>query len=100
MNVTLPIHRHALRQPNKPALIGERRTLTYRELDLLISRSAALFRSLGFGAGDAAALLISEPIMHLVASLGLARLGVACYAVGLTDTPAMVRGTMQRINVR
>src|SRR5687767_4563177 len=100
MNVTLPLHHNALRQPNHPAVIGERKTLTYRQLDGLVWRGAAYFRRAGLNAGDRVVLKVSDPLLHVVTSLALARLGVAYLAVTPAESPLMIDQLVQRIAAR
>jgi acyl-coenzyme A synthetase/AMP-(fatty) acid ligase len=97
MNVTLPLHRHALAQPGKPALIGERQTLTYRQLDQLVWRGASYFRSAGLSAGDRVVLRVADPVLHVVTSLALARLGVAYIALTPAEGPLMGEQLAKRI---
>jgi acyl-coenzyme A synthetase/AMP-(fatty) acid ligase len=100
MNVTLALHEHARRQPTKPALIAERETLTYRQLDDLLWRGAGYFRSAGLEAGDRVALRIAHPLLNIVAGLALARLGVAFASVAPGESPAVIEALVRRIGAR
>jgi fatty-acyl-CoA synthase len=100
MNVTLPIHQHALRCANKPALIAGTQTLTYAQLDRSIWSAASYFRRVGLVAGDRLAVIISSPLLHMIATLGLARLGSACFVAAADESPADIRAIMQRIEAR
>ncbi|WP_416424841.1 AMP-binding protein [Pseudomonas sp. App30] len=62
-------------QPDHPALHFYGHSLTYRELDQLSDRCAALLRSLGVAAGDRVAVLLPNcPQMH-IAFLGILKCG-------------------------
>jgi len=65
----------AMVQPDHPALHFYGHSLTYRELDQLSDRCAALLRSLGVAAGDRVAVLLPNcPQMH-IAFLGILKCG-------------------------
>jgi acyl-CoA synthetase (AMP-forming)/AMP-acid ligase II len=100
VNLTLPIHRHALRHPSKLALVSARQRLSYRELDQLLWSGAAYLRSQGLGPTDRAILLIADPLLHLLAGLALARLGVAYFAAARSDGRALIDATGQRLAPR
>src|SRR5687767_7391732 len=97
INVTLPLHRHALAEPKRLALVSKRQTLSYGQLNLLVWRAAAYLRSAGLGPGDRVLLNVSDPVLNLVMGLGLARLGVA-YAVLPPGESALIAAQLaQRI---
>jgi fatty-acyl-CoA synthase len=60
---------------DRPALIGDGTTLTYREMDERIVRYARWARSEGIGKGDVVALLMHNSPDYLCFWLGLARIG-------------------------
>src|SRR5688572_16955418 len=96
MNITLAIHRHALRQPNKPAVLAGQQKLTYRELDRCIWNAAAHFHAQGVKAEDRVALVLADQLLYVITSLGLARLGVAYLAVAPAEG-AILGSLMHRI---
>ena len=74
-NITDPLAHHARRRPNHPALIGDGRTLAYRDLDPLVRRTASHLTNLGVAPGDIVGLSLKDGIDYIVAMLGLARAG-------------------------
>jgi acyl-CoA synthetase (AMP-forming)/AMP-acid ligase II len=95
MNLTLPLHQHARSQPEKPALIGDRQTLSYQQLDQLVWQGAAYFREAGLTAGDRVMLAVFHPVLSIVSGLALARLGVA-YALVSPIESALASETLAR----
>ncbi|MCE2491464.1 MAG: AMP-binding protein [Alphaproteobacteria bacterium] len=74
-NIAEPLAHHAERKPDHPALMAADRTVDYRELDDLVSRTAAYLRERGAGPGDIVGLALGDGIDHVVVMLGLARAG-------------------------
>ena len=60
---------------DRPALISNSHTLTYRGLDELANRYARWLRGTGIGKGDAVALLMKNRPEYVAAWLGVARAG-------------------------
>jgi acyl-coenzyme A synthetase/AMP-(fatty) acid ligase len=100
LNITLPLHRHALRQPDKVAAISESQTLSYRELDTLVWNGAAFFRDRGLVPGDRVFVMIAHPMYTLLACLALARLGVAYMSGDPEQGHVTVAGLSERIGAR
>jgi acyl-CoA synthetase (AMP-forming)/AMP-acid ligase II len=100
MNVTLPIHRWALRRPHSAAVITPRQTLSWAELDHAIWQGAASLHALGLRAGERVAVLIPDPLFHLIATLALARLGVGYFPAGAADSAWTIETLMERIDAR
>lgn len=94
MNVTLPIHQHALRFPRKPAVVTPEQTLDYGELDALLWRAVRHFAEQGLKAGDRVGLAVQAPLLHLVAALSLSRMGIAYHAIAWDEGAGTVN-TMQ-----
>ena len=69
------IEQQAQAHADRVALIGERETYTYRQLNARANRYARWFRSLGFGKGDAIALLMPNRPEYLAIWLGVAKAG-------------------------
>src|SRR5687767_13042466 len=97
MNVTMPIHHHARRHPNKLAMISGGKQLTCEQLDRLVWGAAAYFRTTGLATGDRVAVIIANPMLHMIVTLALARLGAACFVAAIDDSPSHSRAVMQRI---
>jgi fatty-acyl-CoA synthase len=80
--------RHAVTQPDKPAVImaetGE--TLSYAELDARSNRVAQLFRSRGLKRGDVVALFLENHLRYLELAWGAQRSGLfyVCISCKLT----------------
>src|SRR5476651_1335706 len=63
------------RQPDRPALISESGTLSYRALGMRINRYARWALSAGIGAGDTVCLLMPSLPDYIAAWLGITRVG-------------------------
>ncbi len=75
MNICDYIANNARYHPDKPAIVEQGRTLTYRELDLLVRRTASHLRALGVTQGARAALCLKDDADHLIVLLGVVRIG-------------------------
>ena len=65
----------AERQPDRPALMSDRETLSYRELNERINRYARWALAQGIGKGETVCLLMSGQPDYLAAWLGLGKVG-------------------------
>lgn len=65
----------AARLPNNRALIFQGKTITYRELDLMVSRFAAALKNLGVAAGDRVGFVMPNLIQTVVGMFGAFRVG-------------------------
>ncbi len=65
----------ARRYGDRPALISERETLSYRDYDERANRYARFFRAQGIGKGDCVALMMPNRPEYLAVWLGVARAG-------------------------
>jgi acyl-CoA synthetase (AMP-forming)/AMP-acid ligase II len=65
----------ARRFPDRPAIVFQGTTITYRELDERASRIAAAFAKEGVTPGDVVALVLPSAPEYVLAYCGLARLG-------------------------
>ncbi|UFZ03366.1 long-chain-acyl-CoA synthetase [Bradyrhizobium ontarionense] len=65
----------AVRQPERPALISDRETFTYRELAARINQYARWALAGGIGRGDTVALMVPSRPDYLAAWLGISRVG-------------------------
>lgn len=79
LNITDAIERQARRDASAPALVADRRELSYGQLDGLIKRSGAWLSRHGIGAGSSVAICIANPVKHMILACALARLGAAQY---------------------
>ena len=70
------VHRSAARFPDRVALRFADRSLTYRELDAAVSRTAARLLSLGLTAGDRVAGYGTNSDAYVLGYLGAARAGL------------------------
>lgn len=77
MNIADPLTKHAERRPDHPALVDGPRTITYRELDPLVRRTADHLAALGAGPGDIVGVALGDNADHLVLLYAVARLGAA-----------------------
>jgi O-succinylbenzoic acid--CoA ligase len=98
--IPCPLRSAARRSPDAPAIAGSAVSLTYRELDHLVSASEVGIRDLGLGVGDRVALHLPRDERYFVLLLALMRAGcVACLLS--TRLPARVAAPLpERITCR
>jgi len=71
------LERWAKAYGDRPALMSEAETFTYRELDVRANRYARWARAQGLGKGDAICLMMANRPEYVAIWLGMARAGVA-----------------------
>lgn len=87
----------AIRFPDRPAVIDERGTITYRELDERTSRqAAALHAQYGIGAGSKVAVLCRNHRWFLEATLAASRLGADVLFVNTEFAPPQLNSLLDR----
>jgi len=83
----IPLHlaltQTATRIPKNPALVFQGKTISYQELDVMVSRFASGLKSLGVGPGDRVALLLPNLVQTVVGMYGAFRLG----AIAVPNNP-------------
>lgn len=67
----------AKRFPNNPALLFQGTTITFKQLDDMVSRFAAGLKGLGVKPGDTVAMLLPNLVQMVVATYGAFRAGAA-----------------------
>jgi long-chain acyl-CoA synthetase len=78
---------HAKEQPDAPALVDERRSVTYRELDALMDRMAFSLQRDGIKPTEAIAVCALSWVEYAVVFLGALRAGVAVSPLAPSSTP-------------
>jgi long-chain acyl-CoA synthetase len=78
---------HAAEQPDAPALIDERRRVTYAELDALMDRVAASLQRDGVRPTEAVAVCALSSVEYAAVFLGALRGGVAVSPLAPSSTP-------------
>jgi benzoate-CoA ligase family protein len=73
---------------DQPAVIGSQQTLTYAELDALVSDVAAAYRVTGLRADDRVMMLMADDVPMLASILGAFRAGVVAVPVSTMQTGA------------
>jgi fatty-acyl-CoA synthase len=66
----------ASRQPDRPSLLSDRESFSYRDLNERINRYARWARATGISKGDTVCLLVSGQPDYLAAWLGLSKIGI------------------------
>ncbi|HEX3357520.1 MAG TPA: class I adenylate-forming enzyme family protein [Tepidisphaeraceae bacterium] len=75
MNLSDPISQHAVSHADHPAVVGEHRTLSYRELDGLVNSLVLRLTKLGARLGDAIGICLQDRPLYLAAIFAVYRLG-------------------------
>ena len=85
---TIPelIHLHAQHQPGHPALVQDKRSVSYAELDALMDRVAASLQRDGVQPREAIAICASTSIEYAALFLGALRAGVAVAPLAPSST--------------
>jgi fatty-acyl-CoA synthase len=87
----------AIRFPDQPAVIDERGTISYRELDRRCSRQAAALRAqYGIVAGSKVAVLCRNHRGFLEATLAASRLGADVLFVNTEFAPPQLKAVLER----
>jgi fatty-acyl-CoA synthase len=87
----------AIRYPDQPAVIDERGTITYRELDRRYSRiAAALHAEYGIGDSGKVAVLCRNHRGFLEATLAASRLGADVLFVNTEFAPPQLKAVLER----
>ena len=75
VNLSAFIHFHALRQPDKTALVYDGSRISYAEFDARIGRAAAFLASRGIGAGDIVAVFMKNSAAFVELAFAASHLG-------------------------
>lgn len=86
MNLIEPIHEHARKRPHATAIITSRQHISWSVLDNLIWSTAKILSEHGLNPGDRVGLSMAHPVIHLITSLALARMGVAHIAIPVLES--------------
>jgi len=76
MSLGAEIEKHAIDQPDHPALIYGEKIITYDQLNRMANRYASFFIQQGFQKGDVVALLMENRPEYLAAVIGMSKLGI------------------------
>lgn len=91
MNATSPVRRVARLAPDRPALVGPDRSLTYGQLDDLTDRLAGFLRASGAREGDRIALFFPNSTAFAVAYLAALKAGCAAVSINPQSRAAELR---------
>lgn len=94
------IHGHALRAPERLALVDAVGQLSYGELDALMDRIAASLQRDGLRAGDAIAVCASSSVNYAAVFLGALRAGIAVAPLAPGSTPASLARMIEDAEAR
>ena len=89
MNITDSISAWGREMPEAPALITDKSSLSFAELDRAVSMTAAGFAKAGLEPGQSVGIHLTDQAQHLIASLALARLGAGQIAFDVKDPPRL-----------
>jgi long-chain acyl-CoA synthetase len=95
MNITDALTARARRMPDAIAVLTPSTSVTYAQLDAAVWQACARLRRLGIAPDHIVGLSLAAPLVHVVATLALARLGVAQLPLPLSD-PAPARAAIAR----
>jgi acyl-CoA synthetase (AMP-forming)/AMP-acid ligase II len=88
MNITETFAHHARAVPDRPAIVHGERSVLFRDLDPLVSRTAAHLYALGLAQGDVVGVALKDSIEHLLILAGMARAGIVILPLDWRWTPA------------
>ncbi len=88
MNIVDLITRNAATDPDRPAIIDGDRSISFRELAVLVNRTASHLLGLGIKADDRVGIALKDSVDHVIAILAVARIGAAIVPVDWRARPA------------
>jgi len=92
---------HAATDPDRPALVDERRSVSYREADDEIDAVAAALRDhLGVSRGAPVAVMMENRVEYALVWFALFRLGVTCAHIGRHSTAAELEPLLDKSGAR
>lgn len=94
------LQRVAARKPHAPALLSERRSLTWAELSREVDQVAALLTSIGVGEGDAVGFMITKRPEVVTGFLACARIGAIYAPINFKLHPDRVRDQLRTARIR
>jgi fatty-acyl-CoA synthase len=83
--------------PDNEAVVDSRERLTFRQLDEMTRRCAALLRAAGVEPGQPIALMTAPSALHFVALFGAIRLGAIPLVLHTRESPAVLAAVCRRI---
>jgi long-chain acyl-CoA synthetase len=99
-NITEAFFARSEREPQAIAVIDGDRRIDYRSLRQAVGLAVQHFREAGWKAGDVAGTSVRDsPVLHLVGSLALTRLGVAQASLPPRDPPSLHLSRIQRMGI-
>ncbi len=94
------LRKTAAEGPDRPALLGDQRQLTYGELDAEVDRLANLLISVGVAKGDAVGFLLTKRPEVSIGFLACARIGAIMAPVNFKLHPDHLRDQFETANIR
>lgn len=94
------IERNAEKYGDRPAILYEDRSLTYRELNQWANRIAHYLQDQGLGKGDAIAIMLENRPEILALVAGAAKIGVACAMLNTAQKGAVLSHSINLIHPR
>jgi amino acid adenylation domain-containing protein len=95
-----PFVKVAALQPNRPAVVSARGTLTYKELDVASNRVAGWLRKQGAKPNELVAVLMEKGWEQIVAVLGVTKSGAAYVPIDAHLPPARVQYLLENTGAR
>ncbi len=83
VNIVDSLTRTAWRYPSKVALVDGSRRFTYQQLNDQVNKFAHALISLGFGRGDAVALMSGNSAEFIISYYAMAKVGIICVPINL-----------------
>ena len=99
MNVTEPISTHAKMRPNDLALLTLNERLDWLSFNAKVNAAMNILTGSGVLRGARVAISISDQVLHLFFSLGLARLGAAQISLPPIDPLSMRASIASKLGI-
>jgi acyl-coenzyme A synthetase/AMP-(fatty) acid ligase len=100
INITDAIFARAEIQPEVPAIVAPRLSISYRALCHGVRRAAQRFHETGWKTGDIVGIsLRNHPVLHLVSSLALARMSITQASISVSDPKPLRLKRIQRLGI-
>ncbi|MDE1182643.1 non-ribosomal peptide synthetase [Paraburkholderia sp.] len=98
--VHMRVARHAVTQPDAPAVIDGASSVSYRELDARAQRVAGWLRDRGLQTGELVAIVADRSTAFVVAMIGVLKAGGAYVALDAANPPQRVAQTLRDCGAR
>jgi acyl-coenzyme A synthetase/AMP-(fatty) acid ligase len=100
LNLIESLHRLAAVRALRPAIVAPKGTLSWAKLEALVWASAQQWHETGLRPGDRVGLTLSRPLVHLMTSLALTRIGVGQVSLPASESVSVRDSVSRRLGLK